>query len=108
MSKCPECNTKLRKFKDGVICQKNHKFLSGSKVYNEVQNEIKIESDYGNINTYLCPVCQTEWISMCKCVNSEMRCVNNHIWTYKYYRGDKRYLCIDPPDNNQHVFNFIT
>lgn len=106
MSKCPECNTKLRKFSGGLICQKNHKFSAGSNVYNDIQNETKIKSDYGNINTSLCPICQTKWILMCKCINSEMRCDKNHIWTSKYYQGDKRYLCVDLPDNNQHVFNF--
>lgn len=96
---CPECNTKLRKFKDGFICQNNHKFLPGSKVHNEISNTRKI-------NTSLCPLCQTPVIEMCKCSISELTCVNGHTWTRKYYQGDKRYLCANPPNDGKHVFNF--
>lgn len=35
---CPECGTKIRKFKNGFICQKNHKILPGSDLYSRVQN----------------------------------------------------------------------
>lgn len=102
MSKCPECNTKLRKFNGGFICQKNHKYLPGSKVYNQI---LSLQVDT-KLNKKLCPECQTECISMCMCINSELRCINYHVWTSKYYQGDKRYLCVDPPNDNQHVFNF--
>lgn len=106
--KCPDCNTKLRNFKGGFICQKNHKFLPGSKLYTEIHNQMKIFDDIqsGKIDTSLYPECQTSVVEMCKCHNGEMRCINNHIWTSKYYQGDKRYLCINPPNDGMYVFNF--
>ena len=105
---CIDCNTKLRKFKDGYICQKNHKYLSGSKEYDDIlgSNKISIDVKSKKLNTKLCPECQTEVVCICMCSMSEKRCINNHVWTNKYYKGDKKYLCIDPPDNNKHVFNF--
>ena len=30
---CPDCNSKLRKFKGGVICVKNHKFVEGTELH---------------------------------------------------------------------------
>jgi hypothetical protein len=105
---CTECNTKLRKFKDGFICQNNHKFLPGSKIHNNMSEENKIFADIksGKIKTNLCPECQTPAVSVCMCKRSEKRCINNHVWTRKYYQGDKRYLCINPPDNGKHCFDF--
>lgn len=50
----------------------------------------------GKIDTKLCPECQPPEISRCKCSISERKCINGHIWSRKYYEGDKRYLCINP------------
>lgn len=33
-NECPTCNTTLRIFNNGIICQKNHKFLKDTQVYN--------------------------------------------------------------------------
>lgn len=98
MSTCPECSSRMRKCKDGFICQNNHKFLPGSKVYNELTKESKL-------NKKLCPLCQTPEISRCMCPISERTCINDHIWTPKYYQGDKRYFCENPPERG-HAFNF--
>ena len=102
MSKCPECNTKLRKFNGGLICQSNHKFSPGSKAYEEILN-LQINPE---LNKKLCPLCQTPEISRCMCKISERRCINNHVWCPEYYRGDKRYFCEHPPDDTSHIFNF--
>ncbi len=100
---CPDCNTKLRKFKDGFICQNNHKFLSGSKVHDNIINSkiAKIK-----LNKKLCPLCQTPPISICQCSISELRCINKHVWTHKYYQGDERYLCENYNENDHHNFKF--
>jgi len=74
---CPECNTKLRKFKDGVICVKNHKFLEGTIIYDKL---------YGT-NTYVdkssglwCPKCKEPGYKFCFCHNCGLKCKNDHIW----------------------------
>lgn len=76
---CPECNTKLRKFKEGVICNRNHKFLEGTQIYDKFYNK----------NTYvdpklLCPKCGEKGIfqgSHCFCGDCDgINCINGHIW----------------------------
>ncbi len=72
---CTECNTKLRKFKDGVICFKNHKFLEGTKTYDI----------FYNTNTYidknfLCFICGKIGETYCMCGDCGLKCKNNHIW----------------------------
>jgi hypothetical protein len=67
----PVCNSKLRKFKEGVICFKNHKFLEGTKIY--------------DTNTYmdeklLCSVCGKKGESYCMCGDCGIKCINGHIW----------------------------
>lgn len=97
---CPECKTKLRIFKEGVICKNNHKFEKESKTYSNF-NEFNIIKK----NKKVCPECNNPPELICKCKIGEKQCINNHIWTDKYYQGDKRYLCINPPDD-KHCFNF--
>jgi hypothetical protein len=63
---CPECNTKLRKYKFG-------KFSAGSKVYDE---NIKAK-----ISKRLCPICQTPPVSICMCPKAERTCINDHKWS---------------------------
>jgi hypothetical protein len=83
---CPECNSKLRKFKDGVICIKNHKFLEGTEIYNKF---------YG-INTYTnthiddssklyCSKCKKSGYAFCMCGNCGLKCKNGHIWDPDVY-----------------------
>ena len=72
---CPECNTKLRKFKEGVICLKNHKFLGGTKIYDLVYNT----------NTYidpklLCSICGERGETYCMCGECGIGCINGHVW----------------------------
>lgn len=87
---CPDCNTKLRKFRDGYICQKNHKIMKDTNMYNEItfkEKEVKFS------NTNLCPMCQTEMVEMEKCPNGKKYCGNNHAWTSQYYEdNDTKYL----------------
>lgn len=109
--KCPDCDTKIRKFSDGFICKNNHKFLPGSKIHTKISETNKLIKDVNTnpFKTTICPVCYTGVVSMCKCINSEMECINNHIWTRKYYEGDKRYLYVGPPHaQNMHVFDNLS
>lgn len=72
---CPECQTKLRKFKDGVICNKNHKFLEGTIIYDKMYDT----------NTYIssksfCSKCGEKGESFCFCNDCGIKCINGHIW----------------------------
>jgi hypothetical protein len=75
---CPECNTKLRKFKEGVICNKNHKFLKGSVVYNKFYN---IDTHIENDLDLSCPICGEIGHDLhCMCGECGVKCSNGHIW----------------------------
>ena len=95
---CPECSSKLRKCKDGYICVNNHKLSHDSPVYNNLVH-------FSGLKKRFCPICQTPKVEICMCKCGEMRCINNHVWTSKYYNGDDRYVCETPPDKG-HAFNF--
>lgn len=68
---CPVCDSKTRKFKEGVICIKNHKFVEGTKIY---------DIYYGtNANKTLCPECKSIGFQFCPdefC----LQCENKHQW----------------------------
>jgi hypothetical protein len=71
---CPECNTKMRKFKEGVICNKNHKFVEGSKIYDV----------FYNTNTYinpklLCSKCGEKG-RLYSFDETALQCKNEHTW----------------------------
>ena len=93
---CPKCNTKIRKFSGGFICQQNHKYPSGTTMFHPKIYDVTI-----------CPMCKTKQIAQCKCINSERWCINNHVWTHKYYEGDKRYFS-QQRLNDKHVFEGLS
>ena len=76
---CPECNSKLRKYKEGVICNKNHKFLQGTIIYDK----------FYNTNTYINPkyVCYKcgEKGQFYSFDPTTLQCINEH--TRIFYLG---------------------
>jgi len=73
---CPECNTKLRKFKEGVICNKNHKFLKGTIIYNIFYNtNICVYID----PKYLCYKCGEKG-QLYSFDPTALQCINEHTW----------------------------
>ena len=72
---CTFCNTKLRKFKEGVICLKNHKFLEGSIIYDTFYNT-KTHID----KKLLCSICGEQGQVYCMCGDCGLMCINQHAW----------------------------
>ena len=71
---CPECNAKLRKFKMGVICNKNHKFLCGTKIY-DIFYDTKTYVD----PKLLCYKCGEKG-NLYSFDHSAIKCSNDHMW----------------------------
>lgn len=70
---CPDCNSKLRKFKGGVICVKNHKFVEGTELH-----DIYYGTNIYN-NKMLCPECK-QIGSQFSFDENCLQCKNGHQW----------------------------